>query len=106
MEVYEVIGIIEKTGEFKGKDWHNLYIYATSEPTGTARNHTIGLLGDKFKVKWSDLPNIFPNRPAYTLNTFANLVGRKCYIYFDRYGSVTSLTVIPDDKEKNANKPV
>lgn len=103
MTEFKIIGITRKSGEFKNIPYDNLVLYAISYD-----KTTIGDKGDKFKVKWRDLAEVFgiENR-AFTLNDFSDIVGKLCYLYFDRFGTVNGVKVIKPDKPeaKTDSKP-
>ena len=99
MTEHKIIGIAEKDGNFQGTPWHNMYLYCTY-PT-TAKN-ALGTEGVKFKIKWNDVPQAFGlGTGVFRLADFVHLVGKKAFIYFDRYGTATEVRVIKEDEPKN-----
>ena len=57
---------------------------------------------------WRDLAEVFDIEPKTTfcLADFEQLVGKLCYLYFDRYGTVSGVKVIkPDKPETKDSKP-
>lgn len=101
MTEFKIIGIARKKGTYQDKPYDNMVLYAISYD-----KDTIGDKGDKFKIKWRDLADVFgiENR-GFTINDFSDIVGKLCYLYFDRYGTVNCVKVIkPDKPENNGNK--
>lgn len=102
MTEFKIIGITRKKGTYQDKPYDNMVIYAISYD-----KDTIGDKGDKFKVKWRDLAEVFdiPEK-SFTLQDFSQLIGKLCYMYFDRYGTVNGVKVIkPDKPETKDSKP-
>lgn len=97
MTEFKIVGISEKQGTYQDKPYHNLVLYCTSSPTN---NNTLGVQGDKFKMKWENVAQAFHiQRPSFTLNDFMHLVGKTAYIYFDRYGTASEVKVIKEDNK-------
>ena len=99
MTEFKIIGITRKKGTYQDKPYDNMVIYAISYD-----NNTIGDKGDKFKVKWRDLAEVFDIEPKTTfcLADFEQLVGKLCYLYFDRFGTVNGVKVIKPDKPEHS----
>lgn len=103
MTEYKIIGIAEKDGNYQGSPWHNMYLYCTYPNNA---NNVLGEEGVKFKIRWADVPQAFGlGSGVFKLADFIQLVGKKAFIYFDRYGTATEVRVIKEDKPvNNGNK--
>jgi len=103
MTEYKIIGIAEKEGNYQGNAYHNMVLNCVSS---TDSKDVIGEVVSTFKIKWHNVPQAFGlGTSAYKLTDFINLVGKKAFIYFDRYGTATEVRVCKDDKsEKHDNK--
>lgn len=105
MTEYKIIGIAEKEGNYQGSAYHNMVLNCVSS---TESKDVIGEVVSTFKIKWHNVPQAFGlGTTVYKLTDFIKLVGKKAFIYFDRYGTATEVRVIKEDEPKKPdNKTV
>lgn len=82
----KVVGITEKSGEYQGREYHNIMIHCTKES-----DDSYGLITEVVKVKFGNVREVF-GKPMSAAD-WQNLVGKTVFVNYNRYGTVQSVQV-------------
>lgn len=88
----KVIGITEKSGDYQGREYHNIMIHCTKES-----DDSYGLITEVVKVKFSNVREVFGK--AMSASDWQNLVDKTVFVNYNRYGVVQSVMI--DNSNKN-----
>ena len=86
----EVIGIAEKSGEYKGSNYHNIMIHCTKES-----DECFGLVSEVLKVKFGNVKEVFGKH--MNSNDWQELLGKDVAVNYNRYGTVQSVIIRESD---------
>lgn len=89
----KVIGITEKKGDYEGREYHNVMIHCTKED-----DSAFGQLSEVIKVKYSNVIEVF-GKPMSAAD-WQQLIGKKVFVSYNRYGVVQDVTVMVDTDKK------
>ena len=83
-----VVGVQNKQGNYQGNDYNNYLFHCTTEDV-----NSLGKITEVIKVKAVKLSEVFghPMGPS----EFEKLIGNDIRVYYDRYGQVSEISVIP-----------
>lgn len=83
----KVVGISEKSGEFQGREYHNIMIHCTKES-----DVAYGVITEVVKVKFGNVHEVFGK--AMSSADWQNLVGKTLLVNYNRYGTVQSVQIV------------
>lgn len=84
-----VIGMIQKHGEYQGREYDNVYLHCT-----TSDENAVGELTEVVKVKTSEVRKVF-GKPMSAAD-WGDLLGKEIRVYYGRYGNVDEVRVCED----------
>ena len=82
----KVVGITEKSGEYQGREYHNIMIHCTNES-----DDAYGLITEVVKVKFGNVREVFGK--AMSSADWQNLVDKTVFVNYNRYGTVQSVQI-------------
>lgn len=85
----KVVGIIQKKGEYQGREYNNLMIHCI-----VSDRRAVGELTEVLKVRMSAVDEIFGKR--MTDADFDDLVGKEIRASYNRYGNVELIDILDD----------
>lgn len=111
----KVVGIINSSGDFNGKPYHNLVLQCTDENKNDKKD-ICGLIVDTVKIRYADLDAVFgmgladpSDAEKLQASAFDDYLGAEIEVAYNKYGAVNSVKVIsaPTKSEpiKNDSKP-
>lgn len=103
----KVVGLVNSSGDYQGRRYHNLVIHVTYQETNGNKD-VKGVLTDTVKVRYVDLDTIFgmglaDSSDAEKLGTdyFSFLLGSEIEVAYNKFGAVQAINVIEEaPKEK------
>jgi len=111
----KVLGIVNSSGNYEGRNYHNLVLHVSYQETNANKDFK-GLMVDTVKLKYSDLDvllnmGLADPSDVERMNTdsFAWLIGKDICVAYNKFGQVQSVDII-DEKSgevvtpKTANK--
>lgn len=90
----KVVGIQEKSGEYKGSPYHNVMIQTVDD--GANYKDCLGEYTDKVKVKFAKVASVFGHSMSPT--DWQELIGKRIRVFYDAFGNVEAVEVIKDNK--------
>lgn len=96
----KVVGIINSSGDYQGRRYHNLVLHVTYKDTNGNKDIK-GLLTDTVKVRYADLNTVFSMGLAdpsdverLGTDTFAYLLGSEIEVAYNKFGAVQYINVL------------
>lgn len=105
----KVIGIVNSSGEYQGRKYHNLVLHC-NYPDDNGNRDSCGELTDTVKLRFSDLNSIFGMGFAEPSDVeklhaedFAHLLNKQIEVAYNKFGAVQSVKVL-DSVDKSNGK--
>lgn len=86
----KVVGMIQKHGEYKGREYDNVYLHCI-----TSHEDAVGELTEVVKVKTSEVRDVF-GKPMSAAD-WGNLLGKSIRVYYGRYGRVDEIRILGEE---------
>lgn len=105
----KVIGIVNSSGEFQGRKYHNLVLHC-NYPDDNGNRDSCGELTDTVKLRFSDLNSIFAMGFADPADVeklhaedFAHLLNKQIEVAYNKFGAVQAVKVLDSVDKPNSN---
>lgn len=85
----KVIGIIQKKGEYQGREYNNLMIHCI-----VSDRRAVGELTEVLKVRMAAVDEVFGKRMSDA--DLDELVGKEIRVAYNRYGNVDYIDILDD----------
>lgn len=83
----KVVGVSERSGNYQGFDYHNVYIHVNRED-----NNAFGVIAEQIKIKFAQVPNVFGK--AMSAADWQALVGKDISVSYNRFGNCEAINII------------